>query len=152
MGHGRDRRLGSWSPAASDNHRSGRWTAPCERGERAPSFARTDRDGELDEVEAIVARVDPKRFDPSMKVDLAGDFIAALEENQQVKTDLGQVGVAGVAMIRGFGVAAAAGEIACVLTAVLVPPAWLVFAGRLRVGAPAPSRQPPPAPYRSSLR
>ena len=38
--------------------------------------------------------------------------------------------------IRSFGVAAAAGEICCVLAAVLVLPAWLVWRGR-RLGAPA---------------
>jgi uncharacterized protein len=52
-------------------------------------------------VEAAIARVDPERFDPAMRVSLAGDFIESLEENQQVKTDLGEVGLAGVAMILG---------------------------------------------------
>jgi uncharacterized protein len=52
-------------------------------------------------VQAAIQRADPRRFDPAMRVDLAGDFIESLEENQQVKTDLGEVGAAGLALILG---------------------------------------------------
>jgi hypothetical protein len=61
-----------------------------------------DRSIELkSRVEAAIARVDPARFDAALKVTLAGDFIEALEENQQVKRDLGEVGAAGIALILG---------------------------------------------------
>jgi predicted RND superfamily exporter protein len=52
-------------------------------------------------VKEAIARVDPARFERGMQVDLAGDFIESLEENEQVKTDLGQVGAAGLALVLG---------------------------------------------------
>jgi predicted RND superfamily exporter protein len=55
-----------------------------------------------DLVRAAIARVDPERFEAGMQVDLAGDFIEALEENEQVAADLGEVGVAGVLLILGL--------------------------------------------------
>jgi hypothetical protein len=44
--------------------------------------------------------------------------------------------------IRSFGVAAAAGEVACVLAAVLVLPAWLVYASRAQRAQRSSARSP----------
>jgi hypothetical protein len=50
-------------------------------------------------IDEIVASVDPKKFDPSMKVVYTGDFVTSVEEYQAVKNDLGNVGVWGVGMV-----------------------------------------------------
>jgi predicted RND superfamily exporter protein len=52
-------------------------------------------------IEEIVARVDPKRFDPQMRIYYTGNFITAAEEYQQIKGDLADVGLRGVLMILG---------------------------------------------------
>jgi hypothetical protein len=53
-------------------------------------------------IEEIIARVDPKRFDPAMRVNFTGNFVTAAEEYSQIKGDLSDVGAIGVAMILGI--------------------------------------------------
>src|SRR5262249_33803927 len=55
----------------------------------------------LDRVDAVVDRVGPTRFDPTMTVNYTGDFITGAEEYASVKNDLSHVGIAGVLMILG---------------------------------------------------
>lgn len=50
-------------------------------------------------IDDIIARLDPKRFDATMTVRYAGDFITSAQEYAQIKDDLGEVGLAGVLMI-----------------------------------------------------
>jgi predicted RND superfamily exporter protein len=50
-------------------------------------------------IDDILAKVDPKRFDPAMTVMYTGDFIVGAEEYAKVKDDLAEVGVTGVLMI-----------------------------------------------------
>jgi hypothetical protein len=52
-------------------------------------------------IDDILAKVDPKRFDPAMTVMYTGDFIISAEEYSKVKDDLSHVGVTGVFMILG---------------------------------------------------
>jgi hypothetical protein len=52
-------------------------------------------------INAAIAKVDPHRFDPAMKIDFTGDFITSQEEYDQIKTDLSHVGVAGVLLVFG---------------------------------------------------
>lgn len=55
----------------------------------------------LSSIEAILAKLDPKRFDPALTVKYTGDFMTSAQEYAQIKNDLGQVGLAGVLMILG---------------------------------------------------
>jgi predicted RND superfamily exporter protein len=55
----------------------------------------------LDAVNEVIAKVDPKRFDPAMTINFAGNLITAMEEYSQIKGDLSEVGLVGVAMILG---------------------------------------------------
>ena len=55
--------------------------------------------GDLDRQAAVlaliketIATVDPKRFDPAITVEFAGDFITGAEEYRHVKNDLSHVG------------------------------------------------------------
>jgi len=53
-------------------------------------------------VEAVVAKVDPKRFDPSMYVQYTGDVVTGAEEYDRITGDLvhvGFVGISGVLLI-----------------------------------------------------
>ena len=52
-------------------------------------------------VEAAVARVNPKRFDPSITVGYTGDIVTGAEEYHRIITDLSEVGVAGVLGVMG---------------------------------------------------
>jgi len=52
-------------------------------------------------IKETIARVDPKRFDPAITVEFAGDFITGAEQYRHVKNDLSHVGLIGVAMILG---------------------------------------------------
>src|SRR5262249_52525077 len=52
-------------------------------------------------IEEVIAKVDPKRFDASMKIGYTGNFITSQEEYNKVKNDLSDVGLRGVAMILG---------------------------------------------------
>lgn len=53
-------------------------------------------------IKETVARVDPKRFDPAITVEYAGDFITGAEQYRYVKNDLSHVGLIGVSMILGI--------------------------------------------------
>ncbi len=53
-------------------------------------------------VKETIAKVDPKRFDPSIAIEFAGDFITGAEQYRYVKNDLSHVGLIGVAMILGI--------------------------------------------------
>jgi predicted RND superfamily exporter protein len=55
----------------------------------------------LDQVNAALVKVDPKRFDPAMTVNFTGNLITAMEEYSQIKDDLSEVGVWGVSLILG---------------------------------------------------
>jgi hypothetical protein len=55
----------------------------------------------LDEVNAVIARVDPRRFDPGLNVNFTGNLITAMEEYSQIKDDLSEVGVWGVSLVLG---------------------------------------------------
>lgn len=55
----------------------------------------------LEQVNAVLTRVDPKRFDPAMTVNFAGNLITAMEEYSQIKNDLSEVGVWGVSLVLG---------------------------------------------------
>lgn len=48
-------------------------------------------------VEAVVAKVDPKRFEPTMFVQYTGDVVTGAEEYERITSDLSHVGVGGVA-------------------------------------------------------
>ncbi len=48
---------------------------------------------------AVIAQVDPKRFDPSITTGLTGDVVTSAEQYGAVKGDLVSVGATGVAMI-----------------------------------------------------
>ncbi len=48
-------------------------------------------------VEAVVAKVDPKRFEPTMIVQYTGDLVTGAEEYERITSDLSHVGVGGVA-------------------------------------------------------
>jgi hypothetical protein len=52
-------------------------------------------------IDEILAKVDPKSFDPNITVMYTGDFIVGAEEYAKVKDDLSHVGVIGVLMILG---------------------------------------------------
>jgi predicted RND superfamily exporter protein len=65
--------------------------------------------GDLDRQAAVlalikdtIARVDPKRFDPAIRLEFAGDFITGAEQYRYVKNDLSHVGLIGVSMILGI--------------------------------------------------
>jgi predicted RND superfamily exporter protein len=58
-------------------------------------------DAVLASIKSVVARVDPKKFDPAIAVQYAGDFITGAEQYKHVKNDLSHVGIIGVAMILG---------------------------------------------------
>jgi hypothetical protein len=47
-------------------------------------------------VEAMVAKVDPKRFDPSLFVQYTGDIVTTGEEVDRITGDLVHVGVTGI--------------------------------------------------------
>ena len=53
----------------------------------------------LARIQEVIDRVDPKRFDPTMRVAFTGDLITSVEEYVQIKDDLSHVGLTGVAMI-----------------------------------------------------
>jgi len=55
----------------------------------------------LTRIKEAIARVDPKRFDPAITIEFAGDFITGAEQYRHVKNDLSHVGLIGVAMILG---------------------------------------------------
>lgn len=50
-------------------------------------------------VEQVIAEVDPKKFDPTMKIGFTGDLVTGLEQYGVVKNDLATVGAAGILMI-----------------------------------------------------
>ncbi|MHB8894913.1 MAG: efflux RND transporter permease subunit [Candidatus Geothermincolia bacterium] len=52
-------------------------------------------------IKETIARVDPKKFDPAITIEFAGDFITGAEQYRHVKNDLSHVGLIGVAMILG---------------------------------------------------
>jgi predicted RND superfamily exporter protein len=54
-----------------------------------------------DAVNAAVARVDPQKFDPAIKVGFGGNLITSAETRQQIQNDLAHVGVWGVLLILG---------------------------------------------------
>lgn len=53
-------------------------------------------------IQGVIDGVDPKRFDPAMKVSFAGNLITGMEEYSQIKGDLSDVGLYGVLMILGI--------------------------------------------------
>ena len=55
----------------------------------------------LEQVNTVIARVDPKQFDLAMTVNFTGNLITAMEEYSQIKNDLSEVGVWGVSLILG---------------------------------------------------
>jgi predicted RND superfamily exporter protein len=58
------------------------------------------RTKELQErVQAVIEQVDPKRFDPSIKIGFTGDLVTSAEQYGAVKSDLVSVGATGVGMI-----------------------------------------------------
>lgn len=50
-------------------------------------------------IEEVIARINPQRLDPTIKVNFSGNLLTSAEEYAQVKDDLSDVGVLGVAMI-----------------------------------------------------
>jgi uncharacterized protein len=53
-------------------------------------------------IKGTIAKVDPKRFDPAITVEFAGDFVTGAEQYRHVKNDLSHVGLIGVSMILGI--------------------------------------------------
>lgn len=53
----------------------------------------------LDSIDAIVARIDLAKLDPTITVQYTGDLITSAQEYAHIKDDLGSVGLAGVLMI-----------------------------------------------------
>ena len=52
-----------------------------------------------EKIEAVVAKVDPKKYAADMAVDYTGDLVTSAQEVAQITKDLMHVGVAGVSMI-----------------------------------------------------
>ncbi len=66
------------------------------------SFGDTDRYAAfLEKINGVIEGVNPKSFDPTLEVTLAGDLIVGAEEYAQIKDDLSHVGFVGVGMILG---------------------------------------------------
>jgi len=66
---------------------------PVEPGSIEPARALREQ------ITRVVNETDPQRFDLRMVVEYTGDFITSVEEYENVKNDLGHVGLYGVAMV-----------------------------------------------------
>jgi uncharacterized protein len=52
-------------------------------------------------VEQVIAKVDPRRFEPTMVAEYTGDLVTSTEEYDRITTDLSHVGVGGVLSVMG---------------------------------------------------
>ncbi len=87
-------------------------------------------------IAAIVADLDPSRYDPAIRVGYTGDLVTGVEQYAQIKDDLSHVGALGVAMILGvvllFFLRPRA--LAAITLAVATGVVWTFGVARLAVG------------------